>query len=218
VVIPPWPAAFSALGILGSDRRRDFTRTWLSGVEAAGEDSLEAEFALLEAEAASVLAADGEVVADVGLLRGADLRYAGQQFTITVGAARPVRVAELIEVFTREHRRLYGHAMEGRPVEVTNLRLTVVQGAGVPPVVASDVPQAQGSACPKGERRILHRDDPRDVPRGLTVPVYQREGLPLGARLRGPAIVEEASSTVLLLPGDELEVAHAGTLVVAVGS
>lgn len=216
VVIPPMSSAFSALGILNSDLRRDFTRTYLRSLAMDVTQELEGAFQQLEAEAITELKADGVDFRSTGIARSADIRYDGQQFTMNVAASSPLDQAAVTDAFVRDHRALYGHAMEGNPMEVTGIRVTATSAVGRT-AVAATLAAAGAPLRPKGERRVLYRSEPTENAEWVTFPVFDRASLPAGARLRGPAIVEETSATTLVLPGDEAHMHASGSLVIAVG-
>jgi len=216
VVIPPMSSAFSALGILGSDLRRDFTRTYLGSLAGDITQELDGAFGRLEAEARAELRADGVDLHNTAMSRSVDIRYVGQQFTMDVAASSPCDQRAIATAFIREHRALYGHAMEGNAMEVTGLRVTAISAVGKTAVAAKLAP-AGATARAKGERRVLYRSELTERAEWLTYPVFDRVTLPEGMRLPGPAIVEETSSTTLVLPGDEARVHASGSLVMTVG-
>jgi len=99
VLVPGAAGVLSALGLVASDERRDFVRTYLCPLEEAGE-----------------LPAGGE----------ADLRYAGQSFELTVLVAAD---RDLADAFHRAHEARYGYADRERPIELVAVRTAEVRPA-----------------------------------------------------------------------------------------
>ena len=128
----------------------------------------------------------------------------------------PVRdgqgMADIVARFHQMHEQLYAYAVQGEPVEVVNVRLRAVGMVVKPPLTAFDA--ASGDARATLLRQI---HDP-DTGRPITVHVHDRASLSSGAEIAGPALVEESSSTSVLLPGCHGTVDRFGNLVIKVAS
>ncbi len=142
-----------------------------------------------------------------------DLRYEGQEFTITVpvseeeirgGQARAIR-----QRFDDTHDRSFGHAAPDEPIEVVSARASA---RGQRPKVTMPQAPAGGQAAPSGVRRMCLTDPANFV----DCQVYQRSSLPGGAVIAGPAVVEEYASTTVLFEDDVAEVAPTGELIIRV--
>ena len=162
---------------------------------------LEPAFASLEARARAALAAD-RVTAPT-FRRFIDLRYLGADTALAVDAASP----DLAAAFEAEHRRLFGyarpeHAIEGHAVrvEASGPREHRTPGTG-------HWTQDTGHGQPQRTERLW-------ADGWVECPVYWREALGHGQKVAGPAIVLEATSTTVIDPGWELEVAADGLLVI----
>lgn len=208
VIIPRFPAHFSALGMLMADERHDFTRTFYS-------DLLDADFRALKkihaemVEESKRLLTPGIDAAHQLLL---DLRYVGQEFTLPIpvsadqlsaGDPEPIRYA-----FDALHEQRYAHHSSDERVEIINVRLVALgQRAklALPPLAKF------GSVVPK-ETRPVHFDK-QDAE--VECAVYSRDELPPGAEFSGPALVSEYGSTTVLFPGDDLTVASTGELIIS---
>ena len=143
--------------------------------------------------------------------RSADMRYAGQNYELEVplpdGDLDQAGFAELLERFGRRHHEQYGFRLSDEVVELTHLRVTARRAELMPRLQA---PEAAGAA-PVAEREVWFGPQ-----RPLPCPVHRREALAAGARVAGPAVIEEADSTTLLHPGDELVVHDSGVLVITI--
>ena len=202
-ILPAASGVASAIGLLIAEVKFDVSRTFLARLDAADSNTVAGLFAGMESEAAAVVReATGD--APAALRREVDLRYVGQGYELTVpyeGAAAARQAFE--ELYTRR----YGMASPGEPVEATTWRLTAV-GRQAP----VDLPRFEPGPLPEPARRRAWFPESE----GWTATaVYRRDTLPAGARLQGPAIVEERESTTVLPPGMEAEVDAYGNLLVS---
>ena len=133
----------------------------------------------------------------------ADLRYVGQEHTISIPVRDPGLLAghddELRRLFDAEHHQRYGQAAPDERLEVVNIRLVVT--AGRPDTLAEQWLSAPWTAEPPVA------DDWRDViftdaARPMRTRVVWRPSLAAGARIEGPAVIEEPNATTLIHPGD----------------
>ncbi len=128
-----------------------------------------------------------------------ELRYLGQGATLMIDEQTEPAVA-----FEREHRRRYGHAFEGRPVEVVSLRVEVIgdtEGVSLPRLA-----EHVGDAEAFDSQDIWIDGDRRPVP------VFERDGLGAGVEIEGPALVVEATGTTLVEVGWRFRVLAGGEL------
>jgi N-methylhydantoinase A len=116
----------------------------------------------------------------------ADLRYHGQSFELKVPLT-----PRFLEDFHRAHERTFGYAARGVAVEVVNLRLAARarEYAHRPRRIA------RAARAPASIGRISALAAGR-----ATIPVYQRDQLGAGVRLRGPLLLVELSATGYVAP------------------
>ena len=195
VLVPKFPGALSALGILGSDVLKDYSRTVLLGVERRAMQALlarlESEFRALERAARAELRREGFAPARQRLLRQLDLRYHGQAYELTLPFSR-----EFVRAFHRAHRQRYGYADPARPLEVVNVRLRAVGVTEKPRFVRHALTGATPPASARVKRAPVYFNGRR-----LATDFYLRERLRPGNRFAGPAVVPEYSATTVLPPG-----------------
>lgn len=215
VVIPTYPGAFSALGLLMSDVKHDYLRSRLSNIEDCDPAEMTALFADLAAQGRAQLAAEGFAADQMTFRYYADLRYAGQGYENPVPLAALPTSAEDIAVirsdFDRIHEQCHGHAAPGQPVEIVNYR---VEAFGVVPQIRlADLEPATG---PVEDAIVGTRDayfsDVSDTP--FPVPVYQRERLRAGHTFAGPALIDQYDSTTVVCAGQTVTVDDHGNLMV----
>jgi N-methylhydantoinase A len=196
VIIPPAPGAFSALGLVATDLKRDYVRTLYADLGTVDPGRVADVFAAMEASGQIMLDAAHVPAERQAMPRQADLRYRRQAYELTVPIADgPVTRASLDEAmaaFHAKHELTYGHANRADPVQLVNLRLSAV--GRLPDLMLA----RHGDAS---EARTRHRDvwfaDTGFTP----TPVHWRPGLVAGVTLVGPAIVEAVDSTIVIPPG-----------------
>jgi len=195
VLVPRHPGNFSALGLLAADIKHDDVRT---RVGPLGERlaALGQAFAEMETAAREQLEREGFAREQQKLLRSLDLRYRGQAFELNIPVSdRELRLDEIEADFHRQHRDTYGHSNPTAAIELVNARLTAY---GLVPKPAAERHAAVGVAL---EGALVERRPVWFGGRPHDCPVWDRERLPEGARLSGPAIVEEFGATTVVPPG-----------------
>jgi N-methylhydantoinase A len=193
ILVPRNPGILCAMGLLLSDLRRDFSVTHLMKLEG-DPGRLTVIFDRLAAQADAWFAAEGIAADARAHLCSIDMRYAGQNFELSVPADDLSRLAEK---FAQAHTRAYGYALAGEPVQCVTFRLQAV--ARVPKARLKSFPVAghDASAAIIGRRRVWLPEAGGET----EVPVYDRERLHHGNRFAGPAIIEQMDATTLVLPG-----------------
>jgi N-methylhydantoinase A len=210
VVCPPIPGAFSALGLVGSDLKRDYVRTVYVTSADADPAGFESAFAALEREGAAMLDRAGVAPTRQRFERSVDARYARQSYELSVpvpsGAIDAATLAQIAETFHDLHRRTYGHDNRSEPVQLVNVRLTAV---GATPVLAiRDKPASPGTDAVKARRRLWFRDVG-----AVEAAIYDRARMPAGLLALGPAVIESLESTILVPPGWQARMDEAGFVV-----
>ncbi|MDE3134996.1 MAG: hydantoinase/oxoprolinase family protein [Acidobacteriota bacterium] len=199
VVVPRFPGALSALGILLSDVVRDSSRTVMM---APDDRRLEGAFRDLEKRASLQMRAEGWK--GVGF-RSVDVRYVGQGYELNVPWG-----PGLLARFHDAHRKRYGYSDVARPVEVVNVRVRLVAPTGSVPLRRRSPGGKDASKAIVKQRRAWFAG------RRVNVPVYDREQLRPGNRFTGSALVVEYSATTVVLPGCRARVDGWGNLIIEV--
>jgi N-methylhydantoinase A len=210
VLVPFAASTFCALGAILADVKRDFVRSLrirLLPPDDAATAKLHTALTELSAEARAWIAGEADSLRGHTLSATAEMRYAGQSFELTVDwdaatFAHPTPDA-IAELFHRVHEGVYGFRDTTSAVELTALRVRVT--GHVEPI---DLPDALPlpAAEPLGIRPIFGARGWGDWP------VHDRGRLGRGARIAGPAIIEQEDSTLVLLPGWRAEVDLRGNL------
>jgi N-methylhydantoinase A len=205
VVVPSVAAVLSAWGMLATDLRYELVRSHVSEVGRMTPASLRRLFAELEQEGRRRLGAFG---GPVSVHRSLDMRYGEQIFEIQVPLEGvDLEAANLMdEVATRFHRRheeLYAYSAPGQEVVIVNARVAVVGALPVLPAEGGSTP-GRAAAGP-GRRRVWLGD-------WVEVPVWKLDALAPGHEVKGPAIFESATTTVLARESERVTVTRRGWL------
>jgi N-methylhydantoinase A len=191
VLVPCFPGALSALGILRADVTKDLSRTVRLDVESAkqAEPNLQRAFAGLEREGLHQMRAEGFSGASVKLRRFLDLRYSGQSYELTVPFA-----GDYIAAFHRAHEQRYGYFDRARACEVVNIRARLT---GRTPKL--DLPKRKPGGT-GATAAIVSKSQASFRGRRKLSAIYDRGKLRARNRIAGPAIVTEYSATTLIPP------------------
>ncbi len=196
IVVPADPGVLSAWGMLQADVRHDLVQAFFTPLAELLPETLDGAVEDLAERARQLLKEDGVADAAIELEPAADLRYVGQEYTVTVPFPldRPVAatLAALPEDFANAHLERYGHNNPGEAIECVNLRLTALGRTSAPPRPA--VPELP-EPVPVATERVRFGDQVHDVP------VLRRGDLGCGARLTGPCVLLEDACTSLVPPG-----------------
>jgi N-methylhydantoinase A len=207
----------STVGLLIAAPQTDLVHAYVSRLDQIDLDRLNVIFGRMMDEATTLLSQLGVAPKSITFESSADLRYAGQGFEVVTPLPDPpydqVSIETFREAFESVYRDLYGRTVSGLELEALNWRLR----ASGPTLSAAEVADALKS------RQVVNDDD--DALKGhrqvyfpesggfVSTPVYDRYRLQTGARLEGPAIVEEAESTVVVGPDCEVYIDPYHTLV-----
>lgn len=195
VIVPPNPGVTSALGCLLVDVQHDFSESYFAAADDADPAAIEAEFGKLKALALERLAHEGVASANIVLQRSIDMMYQGQWRSLGVAAPSPIgAMRDLTEAFHRSHEREYNFRRDGAPIGLFRLNLKAI---GMVPKAELAAHAPTGATPQPTSRRPVWFD--ADV--GVDTPVYERADLPAGFSLKGPAVVEQVDSTVVIPPG-----------------
>lgn len=209
VIVPPHPGLFSALGLLSTDLVFSDSRSRYLMLDAAAAPVLAQLFREMEAK---LLASVGAGARHVTVRRSFDGRLLGQTWEtpfveVPAGDLGAASVATLVENFHAEYARRNGRAMRDIPVQAVSYRVQVVVPVDKFEYRKLERPAALPAPVPIGQRQLLQL-----APGPLQANIYQRESLPPGTCIAGPAIIQEALCTTLVGPGQQASVGDFGEL------
>jgi N-methylhydantoinase A len=196
VIYPPLASVLSAFGTLVTPPRLDLGRGALSRLSALDWQQVDAILSELVRDARSGLASAGSKPDDLAFRFGADMRYFGQQNEVTTWFETDPRenhdIAWVRKVFESTYENLYSLRLADVDVEVVSWRLVAI-GPSAPRHSTPEL--AATPAKPKTTRKArFHRSD-------VDTPVYERRELARDQGIKGPAIIEERETTIIILPG-----------------
>jgi N-methylhydantoinase A len=202
VIIPTQPAVFSAWGMLMTDVRRDYIRTLITRTDKVDAQELDGIFSQMEEQATTELASEGVSKGDLAIERFADMRYLGQEHTVKVPLPSEKitkkTLPEINDRFHALHEQTYTFRLE-TPVELVNYHITAFGRVKKPEIKELDGHGGKVDAARKATRRVnfdelgFHEAD-----------IYERDSLPVGEPVRGPAVIEEPAATTVVFPDQQL--------------
>ena len=209
VILPRIASVLSAWGMLATDLRYELVRSHVGDLHGLKPATLRKLFAQMEAQARRRLGAfDGPV----RIHRAMDMRYGEQVFEITVGLdGVDLDGADLLpritERFHQRHEELYTYSLRDQEVVLVNARVAAV---GVLPALPEEPAVGRRApAAPLGDRRV-YLDGWREVS------VFDLAALAPGQAIDGPAVLEAATTTVLLRGHDHASITPLGWVDIAI--
>jgi N-methylhydantoinase A len=212
-LIPREPGTLCARGMLLTDLSSDYVRSHFADASDESWTQVLALFAAMTEEGHAWLDREGVARAQRRFKRVLDARYRGQNFEVKVDCDGLDRAAlpALIERFHAAHKLAYGYAIATRDVELVSARL---QAIGTVPKAPQ--PKVTGGVQ-LADALLATRPLYVDARQGWReAAVYQRERLPVGVAVAGPAVVNEMSATTIVLPGQSATVDPWGNIVLVV--
>jgi N-methylhydantoinase A len=209
VYIPRLAGVFCAFGMLNSDVRLDEVRTIRRPFNQDALEDLDRVAHELETGLRARLMAYGEAGSHPLFSRHIDLNYLDQQSQLSVEWTDN-NIESIIAAYEERYSLLYGHAHKHSPLMTCALRVSGSRrfpGVSIQKIAGRDyVPSASG------QRRIVVS---RDIG-AIDVNVYDGGDLRPGARLVGPAVINDVTTTIFIGESDKLEVDRSNNLVVRV--
>ncbi|MBI3097245.1 MAG: hydantoinase/oxoprolinase family protein [Planctomycetes bacterium] len=210
VIVPPYPGAFSAFGLLVADTRHDFARTVMKAESDLDPSWLSSAFQELEQMGHRELAEDGIGEGDRRILWSADLRFEGQSYELNVPVERRDRpgsgdLKRILDDFAQMHERIYAFKAVDEKTVIVSLRVTAL---GLSPEMRLPRPSRAAGAV-KGRRPVYFAGDGF-----VESKICERSRLGEGEEVEGPAVIEEEISCTVVPPGRTLRLDGWGNLVI----
>lgn len=206
VIIPPIPGGFSALGLVGANIRRDYSRTLYASLEKVSIVQLEAVWSEMEKDAHDMLEQAGIDARNREFSRAAGLRYARQAYELNVATSDTKVSAGTLSGLTRDfhskHQLTYGHHNPSEPVQLVTLRLTAT---GKLPSLELAQRSADGGNSLKGRRKAWFRSTGH-----VECEIHDRGRISRDGIVMGPAVIESFDSTIVVPPAWKARVTDEG--------
>jgi N-methylhydantoinase A len=205
VILPAAAGVTSAIGLLTAEVRFDLSRSYVRRLDAVDPAYLARILDEMGAQGTAVVREAG-VAGTVSLARTADMRYVGQGYELSVpisdGPIDGRALAALRGDFDRVYAHRYGYSDAQAAVELVTVAVTVT-GAGPDVRLPEQPPDIRDATAARKPDRAVYFPETRGH---IRCAIYDRARLPVGARIEGPAVVEEPESTSVLPPGTTTEV------------
>jgi N-methylhydantoinase A len=217
MLVPANAGVFSAFGLLVAPMKVDMVRTRFTRLAAIDWEGIETLLCGMEATLRAELQSAGVPMHEIHFRRAADMRYVGQGFEVETELPQKMTPSALpgIEAgFNRTYSARFGKHLEGQRIEAVNWR---VEGFAEAPAT----PQRPGFDGAAAVPVVPARSRPAffpDIHTFVETPVLAEASLTAGAMHEGPALVEQAGSTVVIGPGDRFCMDQFGNLRITVGA
>ena len=198
IIIPPIPGGFSALGLVATDLKRDYVKTFYAPLTGIDPADINAVYQGMEESARDMLRATDIPESRWVFERAADLRYLRQAYELTVpapaDAVTPETLDALANGFHEKHRQTYGHENRNEIVQMVNLRLTAIgrlEGLDLRQTSATG-----GGSSMTGSRKVWFKGASR-----IDCAIHDRDKMNAGAEAPGPAVIQAVDTTIVVPPG-----------------
>src|SRR6266566_754199 len=196
VVVPPAAGLLSSMGLLLAEPLHDSVLTVLRDAESVSVKELEKICRGMEVRARGLLRTERVEEKNVAYQRFLDMRYQGQSYELSIplrsGIITRGAVRSAILDFHRRHQMQYGYSQRDRSVEIVNVRSYCRGKAGN--IAGATSTFAREKALLK-RRRVWFMDG-----HGIECRVVQRNSLPPGTKGKGPCVIEDYDSTLVIPP------------------
>jgi N-methylhydantoinase A len=202
MVIPKESSIFCAAGMLMSDLRHNFVRTYSIALKKLEKRKFKSLFNEMRKEAIELLRTENIPEGSIRHIYSLDMRYVKQYHEVNVEITDDEfdkgNIESIASKFHPEHNRLYGYSLEevGMPIELINLRLTSIGKTTKPKFKKEEYNKLDPSEALKKKRKVyLPLKEAFEE-----VPVYDGSKLRYGNRVEGPAVIEQVNTTTFVTP------------------
>lgn len=217
VIIPTMASNFSALGMLLSDLRHDYTQTYVCPFQHMDQERVIGQLRAMEAEGKTTLLEEGAKPENIEFIWKLDMRYSGQEYSISVPV--PIRawsdddLMSIRQAFDDAHLEQYGHHAPEESIDIVRLHVAALGRIGETNALTVKT-SAANHPMPEDTRPVCFGLGTKYI----QCPVYLRSQLPAGTVIEGPAVIEEAGSTTVLSSLDKMIVSTQGHMEITIGS
>jgi N-methylhydantoinase A len=215
VIVPKLSGVLSAVGGLAADMTMDFHVSHFTDSRLFDYEGVNRQLRALEEQARAFLSRTGAARKNTNLQFFTEARYAYQVWELNI----PLRgnptldeemLAQLVEDFHGFHQRVFGINEPGELIEFVNWGVQAT--AKMPEVKIKEQPHgSEDPACALVAKRDAYF---RELGGLVKTPVYRGDQLLGGARVGGPAIIQEPTSTLVVFPGSTATVSKWGNYLI----
>ena len=209
-IVPRFPGVTSALGCVIADMRHDRVQTVNRMLADLNCVALQAEMNGVADDAKARLEASGVRFERIEREVAFDMLYLGQTHTVSVPIpSGDLNTGMIQTAFDTAYLAAYGRLLQGIPVRVMNYRVSVTGKRPAFDMAAFAPPEDKTVAQCQTATRLVHANGVDQ-----DAPVYDRLALPEGAEIKGPALLEQADTTIFIDPGLIGQVDRFGNLII----
>ncbi len=209
-LVSRFPGVTSALGCVIADMRHDFVRTVNRVLDQIDMPSLAQQAKDSAEEGGKLLDAAGVGFASRSVRLSLDMHYLGQTHTLSVPLeANEFTTKGVMAAFERAYEAAFGRTLKGVAAKVLNLRVAAI---GHRPKFDLRTMAPTSTTMPTPRHREVWMEGAWHK-----TAIYPRMELPVGAKIAGPAILEQPDTTILVEPGFAAQVDAFGNLVIERG-
>ncbi len=205
MLVPFTSSVFCALGAVIADVRHDFVRSITARTSALDPSILNSVFSSMRQQGDAYLEREGIEPSARYYRRYLEMRYKGQYHELEVpvpdGEIDRDTIAQIVEAFHQLHETYYSYR-DVTDTEVINARLSAYGKVHTPPLAPRPFVSRDASAHLKGYREVYFEDGAEAV----STPIYDGDAIEVGNVVKGPAVIELSTTTVVLPPGSTAEV------------
>jgi len=202
LIVPRESSIFCAAGMLMSDLKHNFVRTYAVQLRDAGRKAFLDLFQEMKREGRQLLVSEGVGESEIEYRYSLDLRYVKQYHEVEVEVSgqevEAFDIESMAKRFHPAHNALYGYSLEdqGTPIELINMRLVCIGRTEKPEFRPQEYAGEDPSKAYKNHRRAYMpiQKELKDIP------VFDGLALQFGNRIEGPAIVEQVNTTTFVAP------------------
>jgi N-methylhydantoinase A len=202
MIIPKESSIFCAAGMLMSDLKHNFVRTYANLLDKIDKNKFKSIFKEMEREASKLLREEHIPENSIQFIYSLDMRYLKQYHELNVAITKEeVENGDITSIagkFHPEHSRLYGYSLEeeGTPIELINVRLLSIGKTIKPMFLQEELDGEDPKNAFKKKREVWlplkHAFE--------EVPVYDGARLRYGNKVEGPAVIEQVNTTTFVTP------------------
>jgi N-methylhydantoinase A len=202
MIIPKESSIFCAAGMLMSDLKHNFVRTYSTPLHGMDVEKFRTLFYDMEKEATELLKSEHIPESAIQHIYSLDMRYVKQYHEVNVEITKETLakgdLASIARSFHPEHNRLFGYSLEEEKtsIELITLRLLSVGRTVKPQFKQETYDREDPKKALKKKRKIYLPLEEQYA----EVPVYDGHKLKYGNKVEGPALIEQVNTTTFVTP------------------
>ncbi len=202
MIVPRESSILCAAGMLMSDLKHDFVKSYVTQMDLADTNKFKNYFKEMKDEGMKLLKSEGIDEKNMKFIYQLDLRYVRQYHEVTVEVTEEdvlnANWDSIAKKFHPQHNKLFGYSLEeeGTPIEIINLRLICIGDTDKPKFQKMEYKGENPEKAFKRTRKVFLpvEQEFREVN------VFDAMKLEYGNKIEGPAILEQDNTTTFVTP------------------